>query len=283
MLPGMARPILLAAALAACHAQPTPAPDARAGLLADDDRLAAALAGGAGLAAWLADDAAVLRPGAPLGHAAPAVPAIRLHRIAGDASADGTLGYTFGWYEASVPPGYGKYLAAWQRTGARWQLAAWVDLDSKQPPTPPPAGAAILAGAHGTARPGDPIVARDQAIAADAAFSALSVAQGYTVAFARSAAPEVAIVGAGDVHFGPAGVAKAFAGWTPDQSLAWTPRLGRAAASGDLAFTVGEAVFTTAKPGGDDRQYSKYLTVWARQPSGGWQFLLDGGNDRPAP
>jgi ketosteroid isomerase-like protein len=290
-LADLGRPLGALVALAACHASPAPPArhaELRASLIAADDQLAAALAGGAGLAGSLAADAAVLRPGAPLalGAAAPAVPAIRLHRVAGDASEDGQLGYTFGWVEAvRAPdgPAYGKYLAAWQRTGARWQLAAWVDLASKAPPTPPPADAAILAGAHGAAKPGDPAAARDQALAADAAFSALSVAEGYTIAFPRTAAPEVAIVGAGDIHYGPAGVAKAFAGWTPAESLAWTPRLGRAAASGDLAFTVGEAVFSTTGPEGVDRHYTKYLTVWTRQPSGAWQFLLDAGNDRPAP
>jgi len=31
------------------------------------------------------------------------------------------------------------------------------------------------------------------------------------------------------------------------------------------------------------RFYSKYLTVWARQPDGEWKFILDGGNASPAP
>jgi hypothetical protein len=29
--------------------------------------------------------------------------------------------------------------------------------------------------------------------------------------------------------------------------------------------------------------YSKYLTIWIRDASGAWRWLLDGGNSRPAP
>jgi hypothetical protein len=50
-----------------------------------------------------------------------------------------------------------------------------------------------------------------------------------------------------------------------------------AAPSGDLGWTVGEAVIT-AKDG--ERSYSKYLTVWTNR-GGVIRFLLDGGNGRP--
>jgi ketosteroid isomerase-like protein len=40
---------------------------------------------------------------------------------------------------------------------------------------------------------------------------------------------------------------------------------------------VGEASIRTR------HYYSKYLTVWKRQPDGAWKFVADGGNERPGP
>lgn len=250
--------------------------------------------GGEGaLARWFAEDASYLHPGEPvltgkasiaqaLARLYPAPVTQVLHRISGDTSEDGQLGYTFGWFQFVRDPdkqSYGKYLATWQRSGDTWQLAGWVRTLSPKPPSAAPADALIIKGVHGTPKPGDPARLRDEAFAADAAFSASSVADGYSVAFPRAAAPEAAVIGTSDFFWNRAGVAKAWAGWTAGEQLAWSPRLGRAAASGDLAFTIGEATFTTPAA----TAYSKYMTVWVRQPDGGWQFLLDAGSARPAP
>jgi ketosteroid isomerase-like protein len=73
-------------------------------------------------------------------------------------------------------------------------------------------------------------------------------------------------------------VAAAFAGW----ALAWTPALTRSTASGDLGWSMGNALYTIVDNGAVVFQSpSKYLTVWARQPDGRWKFILDGGNSRP--
>jgi ketosteroid isomerase-like protein len=45
--------------------------------------------------------------------------------------------------------------------------------------------------------------------------------------------------------------------------------------SGDLGFTVGKATFTGAKP--EDGWRSTYVTIWHRQPDGGWKVLFDTG------
>jgi ketosteroid isomerase-like protein len=55
------------------------------------------------------------------------------------------------------------------------------------------------------------------------------------------------------------------------------PVAAEIAKSGDLGCTVGEATIRSLN------QYSKYLTIWKRQSSGGWKFVADGGNLRPAP
>lgn len=290
--------LVFVALLFGCHASPRPpAHDAaRASLLATEDRLGKAMAttGEGALAHWFAEDASYLHPGEPivtgtapiaqlLARLYPTPAKQTLHRVAGDTSADGQLGYTFGWFERDVrkpdKPACGKYLATWERGRDGWRLAGWVRTAAPKPPSPPPADALILRGAHGTPKAGDPAALRAEAFAADAAFSASSVAEGYTVAFPRAAAPEAAVIGSSDFFWNRAGVAKAWAGWVAGEQLAWAPRLGAAAASGDLAFTIGEATLTTPAA----TVYSKYLTVWVRQPDGGWQFLLDAGSARPAP
>jgi hypothetical protein len=65
----------------------------------------------------------------------------------------------------------------------------------------------------------------------------------------------------------------------PGDTLDWAPLLGRAAASGDLGYTVGAAVHRIE---GKPTTYTKYLTIWIRRPDGSWRFVLDGGNARPA-
>ena len=55
------------------------------------------------------------------------------------------------------------------------------------------------------------------------------------------------------------------------------------AASGDLADTVGTATYTFDDGTAHEQFYSKYLTVWIREASGAWRWLLDGGSSSPAP
>lgn len=68
-----------------------------------------------------------------------------------------------------------------------------------------------------------------------------------------------------------------FAAFPADAVLEWTPVATYIADSGDLGCTVGEA---SVRGRGS---YSKYLTIWKRQPDGRWKFVADGGNARPAP
>ena len=291
----------------------------RQSLLAADSQLGEAigrLGPAEGPSAQLADDAAYLHPGAAVVTGRAAVQAFlrsaypdratmqRLHNVTGDASSDGEIGYSFGWFEedgpapvasaaaaASAAAGAatggapasrsGKYLAAWRRDSGAWRLAVFVRIAAPRAPSAPPAEAGILAGEHGVAQPGNREALRAQVLAADQAFAARSVADGYTVAFTSWCAADAVIAGGGDFHWNAAGVAEALAGWTVGETLVWSPLLGRAAASGDLGYTVGTAEHrVTGKP---ESSFTKYLTIWVRQADGSWRFVLDGGNARPGP
>jgi ketosteroid isomerase-like protein len=112
----------------------------------------------------------------------------------------------------------------------------------------------------------------------DAAFAATSVSRGSGPAFEQFAAPNAIVVGGGDFVFGPADIGVAFTGES-DEVVRWEPLFGDAAESGDLGFTVGEAVFELRA----GTFYSKYLSVWQKQNTGEWLYVADFGNSRPAP
>jgi ketosteroid isomerase-like protein len=127
---------------------------------------------------------------------------------------------------------------------------------------------------------------RQSLLDVDTRFAALSVAQGYSIAF-PAYANEHFLLAFGGNFLGLVGhqeIVDAYAGWTPDQELAWGPLYSGASASGDLGFTVGNSTTTEKTEDGTvTRAYGKYLTIWARTADGSWRFIADGGSPRPAP
>jgi ketosteroid isomerase-like protein len=74
----------------------------------------------------------------------------------------------------------------------------------------------------------------------------------------------------------PAGPQLANAKWPGE--LLWRPQYIAVAGSGDLAFAMGPSLLKSGgKPSG-----GFYLSIWKRQPDGGWKFALDHGVDMPA-
>jgi ketosteroid isomerase-like protein len=134
----------------------------------------------------------------------------------------------------------------------------------------------------GTSRRGSAKKSAEEVLAADTAFAQLSLTDGYSIAFAEYVAPDGAQM-ASPIAWGGDAIAAAFAGWTPVETLAWTPVLARSTISGDLGWSVGNALYTLRDDSGAIifQNPSKYLTIWARQPDGRWKYILDGGNSRP--
>lgn len=228
-----------------------------------------------------ADDAAYLHPGAPIARGRDAIRAVAADPLGpttwapeyADVSDDGTLGYTYGWTRQADLQG--KYLACWRREpDDRWRIIAYTR-------TKPDSGGA----APPTLRDADATPAMrgrtdsHALISADSAFSALSVAQGAQQAFVAFAAEHAVLLGQGAAAMthGRDAIGAAFAGFPADAVLEWTPVAANIAGSGDLGCTVGEASLRGRG------SYSKYLTVWQRQPDKSWKFVADGGNARPAP
>ena len=189
-----------------------------------------------------------------------------------DVSADGRLGYSFGW--TRVAGARGKYLACWKKGDSGWRLAAFaltrpVPVPDSVVPKPPTAQ--LSAQVRGRADAGE--VRR-----ADSAFAALSVASGAKTAFVAYAAENAISFGGGvQLNEGREAIGAAFNEFPAGAVLEWWPVAAQVAPSGDLGCTVGEARIASLK------HYSKYLTIWRRQLDGSWKFVADGGNVRPAP
>jgi ketosteroid isomerase-like protein len=205
-----------------------------------------------------------------------------------DVSNDGTQGYT--WSEGSATYDFGTgalarpsfFLIYWRRpaVGEDWTVAAMV-ISLGGPSTGGfPSGFGTPDDKHRRAFPNTEVTEQQaEILSVDAAFSAMSVAQGSGPAFEQFAAPNAVGVGGGQYIFGPAALGEAFAS-APGQVVSWVPRYSGVAASGDLGFSVGEATFDL---GSDGTFYSKYLTVWQKQDTGAWRYVADLGNNRPAP
>jgi len=230
----------------------------------------------------LTDDAAYLHPGAPLLRGRNAIRAFLATAapLAGltwtpayaDISARGTLGYTYGWTRYGSQ--HGKYLACWRKQAdGVWLVSAYVRTVPVplSDPLPQPRAVEPAAPVDGPADPAE-------LMRADSAFSRASVTRGAKAAFVAFAAEDAVVFGGGaQINQGREAIGAGFDGFPADAVLEWTPVAADIAPSGDLGCTVGEATITAR------RYFSKYLTVWKRQPDGTWKFVADGGNGRPVP
>lgn len=229
----------------------------------------------------LTGGAAYLHPGAPLLRGTEKIRTFfessdTLERVTwspvfADVSADGRLGYSYGFVRSDGKRG--KYLACWLKERDGWRVIAYARsrtvpvTDSVIMPRD------IIPGAPVRGRP-DPA----ELIAADSVFSAMSVSQGAKPAFLAFATEDAISFGGGpQMNRGRAAIGAAFDGFPGGAVLAWRPVGAAIAESGDLGCSVGEATIESL------RQYSKYLTIWKRQRDGSWKFVADGGNARPAP
>lgn len=276
-------------------ARPADLRAAREALRAADGALSAAAEArgfAAGLAAALAEDAYVLREGAPLLHGRDRIhahlaasPAGRLNwtTLRAGVSADGLHGYTFGGGTYTLPDGtpeFSRTLSYWRNEGGTWKVAAMVVNRADTPAKPAPAGFFPEDGAPSappaSVSAASAATALDEVMQADRDFAAMAAAQNAPLAFRHYMAPDGAMLT--DPVYGPD------ANYDLQKNsrtvVEWGPVAGGAAASGDLGFTIGVATFT--EPDTGMRHYGKYLSVWRRQPNGEWRYVVDGGNARPA-
>jgi len=154
--------------------------------------------------------------------------------------------------------------------------------------------ALAMATACAPAEPAAPAVDRaaEQAslMAADKAWSDAYQAADDKVGSFMSAMAEDAMVLAPDapVAKGPDAIRTMMTGLAslPGFEVVWTAESAQASADGTLGFTVGS--YAMKVPGPDGKLVSvsgKYLTVWRKQPDGGWRVVADmfNANGPPTP
>lgn len=122
-------------------------------------------------------------------------------------------------------------------------------------------------------------------LAADRAFSAMSVGEGPKAAWGAFLTDDAMILGQGtQPKRGLDNILTGFDSWSPDASISWQPQNGEVAASGELGWTWGRYILVA--PGKDGTQatsHGKYLNIWKKQPDGTWKVTIDMGNQNPAP
>jgi ketosteroid isomerase-like protein len=253
-----------------------------------------------GLAATFTDDVVYLRGGLPIVRgrgAAKAIAAaesiaapfaVRWQPVRAETSRDGQSGYSYGYTivsssSANVPAiRVDRYIAYWRHLPQGWRIAAYAETYGT-----PPTTLTIPAEAAPAAMSDLPMPRRTGALeairAADSDFSNDATKFGTGEAFGRYAASDAQIFsGPGEFISGPHAISESFGPPTEKNTLVWHPVHGEVAASGDLGFTVGNAVFTGYREDGARIQRnSKYLTVWKKQTDGSWRYVVDGGSSRP--
>ena len=213
---------------------------------------------------------------------------VRWQPVRAEASKDRSSGFTYGYTIYGVPQGgatsirVDRYIAYWRKEAAGWRIAGYAETYGAPPaPMALPAGAAagVLADVVMSRRRAPVDAIRD----ADAEFSLDATRLGTGEAFGRYAADDAQIFSPlGEFVTGPSAITASFSPPAERSSFVWHPVEGEMTRSGDLGFTVGNAVFTGERENGSPVvRYSKYLTVWKRQREGGWRYVVDGGSARP--
>ena len=127
----------------------------------------------------------------------------------------------------------------------------------------------------------------DDMIAADRAFSAMSLEKGAHAAFLAFMADDVRLYEGPKRPIVSKATAEAYYARTPEdpnERLEWAPMDAEASPDGALGFTRGTWLYTARKKdGGEARATGYYVTVWKRQRDGKYKFTLDIGGSDPEP
>ena len=213
---------------------------------------------------------------------------VRWQPVRAEASKDRKSGYTYGYTiygvaQAGAPSlRVDRYIAYWRKESDGWRIAAYAETYGA-----PPAALALPRAAMNSVVADIPMPSRRSALdvlrSADMDFSRDASRFGTGEAFGRYAAEGAQIFSApGEFITGPEAITESFGPPGRKGSLVWHPVEGEISKSGDLGFTVGNAVFNGERDDGAAVvRYSKYLTVWKLQKDGSWRYVVDGGSGRP--
>jgi ketosteroid isomerase-like protein len=126
---------------------------------------------------------------------------------------------------------------------------------------------------------------RNELLQADRDFNGMAQKEGIAKAFVHFAADEVILLRDKQPPvFGKAALQAHYAQSEAGYSLSWWPEKADVGAAGDLGYTFGRWELSAKDANGQETKlYGVYVTVWKRQADGSWKYVLDGGNETPAP
>jgi ketosteroid isomerase-like protein len=194
-----------------------------------------------------------------------------------DVSAAGDMGYTTGPYEyrplAGEGVGHGHYISVWKKQASgKWRVVADLGVVHPLMEGLPTEVSSPAATAPSSAKPGAE-AARASLLAADIAFSDVSVAQGILAAYQAYAADEVRFYRM--LEFPQVGKQAALAALTGATGrLTWKPAGGEAAQSGDLGVTYGVTEYLPGNVQGVSPIPGNYMRIWRRYETG-WKVVVD--------
>jgi ketosteroid isomerase-like protein len=111
---------------------------------------------------------------------------------------------------------------------------------------------------------------------ADRAFAAKARADGVPAAFAEYAAENALMLSRETITSGRDGVVARFGHWQEGARLDWAPEAARVSDRGDMGWTWGNSIFTSAD---GTRTSGRYVSIWTRDLDGNWRYALDAGVD----
>lgn len=111
---------------------------------------------------------------------------------------------------------------------------------------------------------------------ADRNFAKMGKEKGLKQAFISFADPEAILLRDGSEPIrGIEAIGKSFGPETPGFVLNWEPEFAKVAESGELGYTLGH--FQALDPEGKVLNKGSYTSVWKKNPSGEWKWLIDVG------
>ena len=196
-------------------------------------------------------------------------------------SRDGQLGVTFGetikYGAADAPVRSARYITVWRRVAPDgWRIAAHAQIGLVVADSVHIAASAERASLPAR-RDADPFAR------ADIGFAAMARRSGAPAAFFSYAAPDaITFAATGELNIGRRAIRARLAEGPAGTAIwNWRPVATIGAASGDLGATIGEAEIAPRGGPASDTFFSKYITIWQRQPDGSLRFIADGGSSRP--
>jgi hypothetical protein len=139
---------------------------------------------------------------------------------------------------------------------------------------PKPADTPAASGADKSA------IALQEAMDADRAFNDDAQKMSLADAFGKwMDKTEGKMIGPGSISVGEAAIRAGFEGTPSDLKLIWSPDMGSASTSGDMAVTSGR---WKREKAGQVIAEGRYVTVWHKAAEG-WRGLFDLGNPDPKP